>query len=289
MDGYARSALELLANASSRFDESAAVYQIADTYLTIADRFVAAGRLNDARTSWQSALNQFRSLQSSESEESRLSKFQSQYGAALGNLAVLARLDGDYASCRKLGSEAVHCQKKALQIKPVDEAARDFLRLHYGELALALSALGECEPLAALAEQRIIDFPDEVAEYCEAATCLADCVEQEGANDGSQSRNDEQLINGYVRRALEILREATELCDSEQTTLLVIDVYIEVGDLLKEVDRIADARMAWSAAQLQLSQIVESAKSDDPQIICNRRAAVRDRLASESQSGSPDD
>jgi serine/threonine protein kinase/tetratricopeptide (TPR) repeat protein len=278
MEGYARNALGLLAHASRQFGESAAVYQIADAYLTVADEVATTGRLDEARASWQSAVDLFRRLQSADAEESGLSKFQSQFGAALGNLAVLARLDGDYEACRTLATEAVNHQKHAMRIEPVHEAAREFLRKHYGELALALSALGECEPLAALAEQRIIDFSDEVAEYCEAAICLADCIKQCEEDGFGQNHEDKQLMDGYVRRSLEILHEATERCDSHQATLLVANAYIAVGDVLHELNRIEAARLVWESAQHELSRNVTSSKADEVPECAEHFEAIRQRL-----------
>ena len=126
-----------------------------------------------AEKSWQESLELWKGLSL---VRPNVSEFFSRAGATLNNLAVLAAGVPEFRECQHLAEQAITLQKRALEIEPVYEYASHFLAMHYQQLGIALSGLGNRKALAKLSQERIAYLPEMPGEYCAAAVSLAECL-----------------------------------------------------------------------------------------------------------------
>jgi tetratricopeptide (TPR) repeat protein len=216
------------------------------------------------------------------------SEFQSRAAATLSNLAVLARQSEDFQRCRELANEALGWQKHALELEPVYEHAHDFLRRHYYELARALSALKEREALAALSEERVTYSPDSFEEYCEAAICFGDCLEQLHADTQYQGTDRQQLMDGYARRAFALLDTATDFAKDNRAVFTAARAFVELGDACAEMQRNDDASLAWQSAKREFVRVQDAVAPKDKWEFDEYIASTQERLQSlEGKSVTP--
>ena len=243
----------------------------------LAMSYAGRGESEKAKENWQKSFNTWKGLMFMRPSRS---EFQSRAAATLSNLAVLARQSEDYQHCCKLAEEALDLQKHALKIEPVYEHAKDFLRKHYKQLSLALSTLHDRERLAEIAEERVAFFPDVPGEHYDAAMSLGDCMEQLYSDTEYAGEDRQQLMDGYARRAFELLDDASERFQDNHALFTIARAYLTLGDGCVEMARTTDARRAWLSAERQYKRVQAAVSPEDRHGFDEYLGSVRERLSS---------
>jgi WD40 repeat protein/tetratricopeptide (TPR) repeat protein len=140
-------------------------------------------------------------------------------GAALNNLAMVRRSRGDLKEARQLVEEAIRHQRLALERKPQDQVAHQFLANHHRVLSDVLIRSGDHVQAEATAAEVPKLFPHVAKAHRDAACLVARCVPLAEKDNSLSPERRRELAQGYAEQAVKHLSEAVRKGAKDRATL----------------------------------------------------------------------
>jgi tetratricopeptide (TPR) repeat protein len=206
--GYADQARRLIDDATKRCpDEPEARFAVAVGHYDVGTLLGNLGRSREAEQAFRMAIASLEKLAAKAPDDP---SYQSKWGAALNNWALVLQGRGEWAESRPLLEQAVRRQKAALQKDERNPTYRLCLRNHYWNLAEALARLGEHGGAAKAAAELPGLYPDGWQEHARAASYLARCAALAAKDDGLTEGKRKDLVEAYGSQAVALLRRAVD-------------------------------------------------------------------------------
>jgi serine/threonine protein kinase len=203
---FCREAVKLFGQLAEKFPSVPRYrYELAMNHLDLGRTLAALKRMQEAEAEYRRAVTIYQPLVKA---YPAAPEYQSELAETLAELALLRRDANELAEARKLLQEAVSYQQTAVKARPKTPGYAKFLSEHYRDLAGVLLRGKDHTAASQIADKLAGVGPKNPANAYAAAAVLARCallVEQDQTIDEDKRG---ELVQGYGRRAVTLLREA---------------------------------------------------------------------------------